>query len=113
MNLNIETPDPERLEGELRSAGLDVEIFRARSGGDVANLILAVGGGVGIAKIVMALGHALRAYFAGRAELAQAEKDSISIRIGETHVECSSDNLSEVLATLEGVTREDSEDRET
>ena len=71
---------------------------RKSAAADAQVLVIALGGGAGIATIISSLGNALKAYFEGRAELARAEK--VKICIGELSLEASAKDLDQVMLEI-------------
>jgi len=79
----------------------DVRYFQPK--GDVATIVVALGGGVGIAAIVRSVAVAIEHYFRGRAKLAEAEakrakaeSPKLRVKVSRKSIEVTSTNAGEI-----------------
>lgn len=76
----------------------NVEYFEPK--GDVATIIVALGGGIGMAAIMRSVAAAIREYFKGRTKLAQAQTRKLKITISGKTVEVTASNAGRVESQL-------------
>jgi hypothetical protein len=98
----IVADDPQAMQERLAQEGLEESIVRRRSGFDPHAIVLALGGGVGIATVVKSIDLAIKSYFAGRAALAHAKKETIRITVRDQSLECTAVDVESVLHRLLG-----------
>ena len=98
--ITLTAVDPEALQNELVAAGLKQSIVRTRSGIDPQTIILALGGGVGLAEIIKSVGVALKSYYDGRTSLARAEKDAVTIAAKGLSLECTGANVQSIVQRI-------------
>jgi|HubBroStandDraft_2_1064218.scaffolds.fasta_scaffold1373305_1 hypothetical protein len=68
----------------------DLEVYVTKS--DVATVVIALGGGVGIAAVVRSVASAVERYFVGASNLAGAKKRSLTVTISGDKIEFRADN---------------------
>jgi hypothetical protein len=98
--VSFELVDPKKMYESLVASGLEQNIVRRRSAIDPQTIILALGGGVGIAAIVQSIGSAIKSYFEGHARSVQAEKETIKIHTEGLSLECTAANVDAALGRL-------------
>jgi|SRR5580698_2743746 hypothetical protein len=68
----------------------NVECFKPKS--EVAAIVLALGGGVGIGTMIRSLAPAIKAYFDGKKEVAKAQKRVLVFKYKGKNVEITAEN---------------------
>jgi len=85
MWLQIHTENPEDLAASLRAGNVEVEIPEGRSLGDLQMILVALGGGAGIAAIARGVAVAIEKYLAGKATVSKTKK--LTLVVGRRKLE--------------------------
>jgi hypothetical protein len=96
--LRLTTADAPALQQALRDRGVESTRLQIKSISDLQVLVVALGGGAGIAVMIQAIGSALMSYFEGRSKLESAK--SVEISVGDITIKATSATIGDVLDRL-------------
>lgn len=80
MEILLISPDAAELAALLGEQGVGSQAPEQKGAEELSMILIAIGGGVGIAKLVQALGDVVRKYFAGAAERDRSKKIELHFR---------------------------------
>jgi hypothetical protein len=86
------------LQENLANHGISSKLYQQKSISEVQMLVVALGGGVGIAAMIKALGDALKSYFEGASELEKAR--AVIVSAGGISITATPNTIGDVLRSL-------------
>ncbi len=98
--LHILADDLAQMHRSLAGAGLEERLVRTRSAAEIGSILLALGGGTGIAAILGSVGSALKDYFQAHGEHPGQHKDTLKLKYGDLELECMAENVDAVVDTV-------------
>lgn len=101
--IRLETDEPGMLQARLNEVGLIAEPLETKGFAEVHMLLVALGGGAGLATTITALGTALKLYFEERTEIKKAS--TIKLKTKDIDLEITGGNIDETMARLEATLR--------
>ncbi|WP_349958055.1 hypothetical protein [Rhizobium sp. ZPR3] len=96
--IKFEAQEGTDLHDRLSEQGINAVVIEAKGVAELSTLLVAVGGGAGIAAIVKQIAAAIRSYFQGRAELEKARR--VKLSVGNVKIEVASDDVDTAMETL-------------
>ena len=98
LTIKFEASDGLSLKDHLVAQGLAATIIESKGISDVSTILVALGGGAGIALIIEQVGTALNSYFLGRAKLETARR--VTFTVGKVKIDVSADNVDAAVEAL-------------
>lgn len=96
--LTITADDSQEAKNLLERHGLEVAALEQKGAIEVQMILVAIGGGTGVAAILHSLGRVVEAYFAGRSDL--ESRRSITFAKGQTRITIRGGNFVPALQEL-------------